>query len=134
MFISPGTNIGLHGFPVSGFSLNCSPGLMYLSLLWAQEIPCLLFVPVSQVPPQWLHDLLEDKSNCCHSSPPFGVRDISTCLIAASLPLMYSTKSVTFVLEPNNRLYPGGPGGPGGPCGPRTSLSLMCCSMSCSRP
>lgn len=43
---------------------------------------------------------------------------------------MYSTKSVTFVLEPNNRLYPGGPGGPGGPCGPCTTLRLMYCSMS----
>lgn len=107
---------------------------MYLSLLWAREIPCPLSVPVSQVPPQWLCDLLEDKSNCCHIDPLFGVWDISTCLIAASLPLMYSTKSVRFVLEPNNRLYPGGPGGPGGPCGPCTSLSLMYCSMLCSTP
>lgn len=51
-----------------------------------------------------------------------------------SLPLMYSTKSVTFVLEPNNRLYPGGPGGPGGPWGPSPTLWLMYCSISFRTP
>ncbi len=109
---------------------------IYLSLLLALGIPRPLSVLVSQVVLQWLHMLWRTKSvvRNPNSRKFIFLFSCNFSQVNASLLLMYSTKSVTFVWEPNNRLCPGGPGGPGGPTGPWMTRSLWFCWMSRSRP